>query len=71
MDINDIRGLGTVFALFSFLCVVAWAYSSSRKNRFDDDGHIPFKDDNESLDSNTSNDTMSNDRHTRDEKDSE
>jgi cytochrome c oxidase cbb3-type subunit 4 len=45
MDINVIRGLGTVFALFAFLCIVAWAYSSRRKNRFEDDGMIPFKED--------------------------
>ncbi len=43
MDINVIRGLGTIFALFAFLCVVGWAYSSHRKNRFEDDGMIPFK----------------------------
>ena len=48
MDINVIRGLGTIFALFAFLCVVAWAYSSRRKDRFEDDGMIPFKEDNES-----------------------
>lgn len=47
MDINVIRGLGTVFALFAFLCIVAWAYSSRRKDRFEDDGMIPFKDDND------------------------
>ncbi|MFT6190490.1 MAG: cytochrome c oxidase cbb3-type subunit 4 [Oleispira sp.] len=47
MDINVIRGLGTVFALFAFLCIVAWAYSSRRKDRFEDDGMIPFKADND------------------------
>jgi cytochrome c oxidase cbb3-type subunit 4 len=45
MDINVIRGLGTVFALFAFLCIVAWAYSSRHKNRFEDDAMIPFKED--------------------------
>ena len=44
MDINDVRGLGTVFALIAFLGIVAWAYSSSRKNRFKDDGDMIFKD---------------------------
>ena len=48
MDINVIRGLGTVFALFAFLCIVAWAYSSRRKDRFEDDGMIPFKEENQS-----------------------
>ena len=50
MDINVIRGLGTVFALFAFLCIVAWAYSSRRKGRFEDDGMIPIKEDNDSSD---------------------
>jgi cytochrome c oxidase cbb3-type subunit 4 len=44
MDINDVRGLGTVFALIAFLSIIAWAYSSSRKKRFEDDGDMIFKD---------------------------
>ncbi|MEY8205177.1 MAG: cbb3-type cytochrome c oxidase subunit 3 [Bermanella sp.] len=45
MDINDVRGLGTVFALIAFIGIIAWAYSSSRKTRFDDDATMIFKDD--------------------------
>lgn len=44
MDINDVRGLGTVFALIAFLGIIAWAYSSSRKTRFEDDADMIFKD---------------------------
>jgi len=44
MDINDVRGLGTVFALIAFLSIIAWAYSSSRKKRFEEDGDMIFKD---------------------------
>jgi cytochrome c oxidase cbb3-type subunit 4 len=44
MDINDVRGLGTVFALIAFIGIIAWAYSSSRKTRFDDDANMVFKD---------------------------
>jgi cytochrome c oxidase cbb3-type subunit 4 len=44
MDINDVRGLGTIFALIAFLGIIAWAYSSSRKGRFEDDGDMIFKD---------------------------
>jgi cytochrome c oxidase cbb3-type subunit 4 len=44
MDINDVRGLGTIFALIAFLGIIAWAYSSSRKKRFEDDGDMIFKD---------------------------
>lgn len=62
MDINVIRGLGTVFALFAFLCVVAWAYSSRRKDRFEDDGMIPFKEDNE-LEKNAKNSAETNKTH--------
>ena len=43
MDINVIRGLGSVFALIAFLGIVAWAYSSHHKKRFEDDAHIPFQ----------------------------
>jgi cytochrome c oxidase cbb3-type subunit 4 len=45
MDINDVRGLGTIFALIAFIGIIAWAYSSSRKGRFEDDGDIIFSDD--------------------------
>ncbi len=45
MDINDVRGLGTVFALIAFIGIIAWAYSSGRKTRFVDDGNMIFKDD--------------------------
>ena len=44
MDINDVRGLGTIFALIAFLGIIALAYSSSRKARFDDDADMIFKD---------------------------
>ena len=44
MDINDIRGVGNVAALCAFLGVVWWAYGSARKGRFEDDGNLPFAD---------------------------
>ena len=68
MDINVIRGLGTVFALFAFLCIVAWAYSSRRKGRFEDDGMIPFKEDND-LENNT--DSSAETKKTHDDKGTE
>lgn len=49
MDINDIKGLGTVFALIAFLGVIAWAYGSRRKERFEKDGNMPFDDGEDSL----------------------
>jgi len=45
MDINDVRGLGSVFALAAMLGIFWWAYGSSRKKRFDEDAEIPFLDD--------------------------
>ncbi len=44
MDINDVKGLGTIFAMIAFLSIVAWAYSRSRKERFEQDGNMPFDD---------------------------
>ncbi|MAS23803.1 MAG: CcoQ/FixQ family Cbb3-type cytochrome c oxidase assembly chaperone [Oceanospirillaceae bacterium] len=44
MDINDVRGLGSVFALIAFSAIIWWAYGSSRRKRFEDDAHIPFRD---------------------------
>jgi cytochrome c oxidase cbb3-type subunit 4 len=44
MDINDVRGLGSIFALIAFLGVLYWAYSPTRKKRFEDDAAIPFHD---------------------------
>ena len=42
MDINDVRGLGSVFALIAFTGIIWWAYGSSRRKRFEDDAKIPF-----------------------------
>jgi len=70
MDINVIRGLGTVFALFAFLGIVAWAYSSRHKSRFEDDGMIPFKEDDDIAGDETVNNS-SEQKNTRDDKGSE
>lgn len=48
MDINDVRGLSSIFALIAFIGIFWWAYGSSRKQRFEDDAKIPFIDDDES-----------------------
>ena len=70
MDINVIRGLGTVFALFAFLCIVAWAYSSRHKSRFEDDAMIPFKEDEINKNEETANNSTDQ-KNTRDDKGSE
>lgn len=48
MDINDLRGVATVFTMLAFLAVCAWAYSSKRKQRFDEAANLPFADEPES-----------------------
>ncbi len=45
MDINDLRGLATVFAFIAFISVCLWAYSKKRKPGFDEAANLPFADD--------------------------
>ena len=44
MDINDLRGLSTLFLMISFIGLCFWAYSSKRKKTFDDAANLPFAD---------------------------
>jgi cytochrome c oxidase cbb3-type subunit 4 len=44
MDINDLRGIATIFTTVAFLAVVVWAYSGKRKSQFDDAANAPFAD---------------------------
>ena len=44
MDINDLRGLGTVFVAVAFLGVCWWAFSSKRVKKFDEAANLPFAD---------------------------
>ena len=44
MDINDLRGLGTVLCMIAFLAVVYWAYSPSKKADFEQAAMLPFTD---------------------------
>lgn len=44
MEINDLIGtVVTVVFFITFLVIVWWAYGSSRKSRFEEDGRIPFE----------------------------
>ena len=45
MDINDLRGQSTVFAMAAFIGVCLWAYSSKRTKNFDEAANLPFTDD--------------------------
>jgi cytochrome c oxidase cbb3-type subunit 4 len=44
MDINDLRGLSTVFMMIAFIGVVFFAYSKKRKKTFDEAANLPFED---------------------------
>jgi cytochrome c oxidase cbb3-type subunit 4 len=44
MDINDLRGLSTLFLMVSFIGLCIWAYSSKRKPTFDAAANLPFAD---------------------------
>ncbi|MDG1064590.1 MAG: cbb3-type cytochrome c oxidase subunit 3 [Luminiphilus sp.] len=44
MDINDLRGLSTLFMLVTFIGLVIWAYGRKQKKPFDDAANLPFAD---------------------------
>jgi len=44
VEINDLRGLATVFCMVAFAAIVWWAYGPSRKGYFDKAAQIPFED---------------------------
>jgi len=44
MDITDLRVLGTVLMAVAFAAVVFWAFGPSRRKYFDDAANLPFKD---------------------------
>ena len=44
MDINDLRGISTLFLMVTFIGVCFWAYSSKRKQVFEDAANLPFAD---------------------------
>ncbi len=44
MDINTLRGLGTLFAMIAFVGVCYWAFSSKSKAKFDEAANLPFAD---------------------------
>ena len=45
MDINDLRGLSTLFLFVTFIGMCFWAYNSKRKKSFDEAANLPFADD--------------------------
>lgn len=44
MDINDFRSLSVVVMMAAFLGIAWWAFSPSRREKFDDAADLPFAD---------------------------
>ena len=47
MDLPTVRGLLTLILMLAFVGVVIWAWSSKRKQAFDEAANLPFADDKE------------------------
>lgn len=60
IDINTLRGLATVFTMIAFLGISLWAYSSKRKDAFDEAAMLPFQDDPPSASAQEQNTTLPN-----------
>ena len=45
MDLNELRGIHTLFVMAVFLGIVWWAYSAHRRKANDEAAHLPFDDD--------------------------
>ncbi|MFT7687294.1 MAG: cytochrome c oxidase cbb3-type subunit 4 [Candidatus Azotimanducaceae bacterium] len=43
MDIDDLRGLATIFCMMVVFAFVYWAYGQSRKADFEEAGNFPFE----------------------------
>ncbi len=52
MDINTFYGLLTLLLLILFIGIVLWAYSSKRKEQFDEAARLPLEDDDGPRDNN-------------------
>ena len=42
MTLHELEGLWTIVVLITFAGIVWWAYGGRRKQRFEQDAHIPF-----------------------------
>ncbi|QFU22800.1 cbb3-type cytochrome c oxidase subunit 3 [Shewanella eurypsychrophilus] len=45
MDYGVIQGIITIVVMLTFLGIFAWAYSSRRKDQFDEAANLVFSDD--------------------------
>ena len=61
MDINDLRGLSTLFLMVTFIGLCIWAYSRKRKTTFDEAANLPFADADAELNQRTMQEEVKND----------
>jgi cytochrome c oxidase cbb3-type subunit IV len=47
MDVNTLRTILTLICFILFLGIVAWAWSSGTRTRFEDAARVPLNDDND------------------------
>lgn len=45
MDQGTLQGIGTILTMVAFLGVCWWAFSSHKKNDFEEAANLPFDDD--------------------------
>jgi len=45
MSMTFFQSIWTIVVMITFLGIVAWAFSSKRKNAFDEAARLPFADD--------------------------
>lgn len=50
MDLNTLRGVSTILVMIAFAGICWWAFSPSRKKKFDDAANLPFADDEQNQD---------------------
>jgi cytochrome c oxidase cbb3-type subunit 4 len=61
MDINDLRGLSTLFLMIAFIGLCFWAYSSKRKVSFKEAANMPFADEDEDINQHSAQEDRRND----------
>ena len=44
MDINDLRGLATLFLLLAFIGLIVWVYLPKRREAYKEAGRLPLDD---------------------------
>jgi cytochrome c oxidase cbb3-type subunit 4 len=54
MDMGDVRGIITIVTMVTFLGICWWAYNSANRQRIEEDALLPFADEEQLGESDTS-----------------